>query len=97
MCKELSKASEVVGKLVASEELETMEILPEIPVAYPHTNAELQGNLLQYYERKFEQIPEDQKLSELCCDAGLLKIVEKGQLFITLDEEEGPDQMKNLC
>ena len=59
------------------------------------TDAELQRNLLQDYERKFEQLPEDQKLSELCSDAGL-KIVEKGQFFITL-EEEGPDEMKNLC
>ena len=35
-------------------------------------------------------------LSKLCSDAGL-KIVEKGQIFITPDEEEGPDEMKNLC
>ena len=34
--------------------------------------------------------------SKLCCDAGL-KIVEKRQFFITLDEEEGPNEMKNLC
>ena len=56
----------------------------------------MQGNLLQDYEHKFEQLPEDQKLSKLCCDAGL-KIVERGQLFITLDEEEGPDKMKKSC
>ena len=75
--------------------LETVEIPSELPIADPHTDAELQGNLLQDYERKFEQLPEDQKLSKLCCDAGL-KIVEKGQFFITLDEE-GPNEMKNLC
>ena len=72
-----------------------MEIPTELPIADPHTNAELQGNLLQDYERKFKQLPEDQKLSKLCCDAGL-KIVEKGQFFIILDEEEGPNEMKNL-
>ena len=66
-----------------------MGIPTEIPIADPHTNAELQGNLLQDYEQKFEQLPEDQKLSKLCCDPGL-KLVEKGQFFITLDEEEGP-------
>ena len=53
------------------------------------------GNLLRDYEHKFEQLAEDQKLSKLCSDAGL-KIVEKGQFFITLGEE-GPDEMKNLC
>ena len=54
------------------------------------------GNLLQDYEHKFEQLPEDQKLSKLCCDARL-KVVEKGQFFTTLYEKEGPDEMKNLC
>ena len=68
----------------------------EIPVADPHTDVEQQGNLLQEYERKFEQLLEDQKLSKLCCDAGL-KIVEKGQFFVTLEEAEGPNEMKNLC
>ena len=73
-----------------------MENPTELPFADPHTDAELQGNLLQDYERKFEQLSEDQKLSKLCSDSGL-KIVEKGQFFITLDEEEGPNEMKNLC
>ena len=93
--KELSDDSEDAGKLAADEDLESLEIPTEFPIHDPHTNAELQGNLLQDYEYKFE-LPEDQKLSKLCCDAGL-KIVERGQLFITLDEEEGPDKMKNSC
>ena len=37
----------------------------------------LEGNLLQDYEHNVEQLPEDQKLSKLCSDAGL-KIVAKG-------------------
>ena len=40
-----------------------MEIPTELPIADPHTNAELQGSLLKDYEHKFEQLPEDQKLS----------------------------------
>ena len=72
-----------------------MEIPTGLRIADPHTNTELQGILLEDYERKFEQLPEDQKLSKLYCDAGL-KIVQEGQFFITLDEE-GPDEMKNLC
>ena len=63
-------------KPAANEDLESMETPTELPIADPHTNAELQGNLLQDYEHKFEQLPEDQKLSNLCCDSGL-KIVEK--------------------
>ena len=96
MCRELSKDSEVVGKPAANEDLESMEIPTELPIADPHTNVELQGNLLRDYEHKFEHLPEDQKLSKLCSDAGL-KLVETGQFFITLDEKEGPDEMKNLC
>ena len=91
LCKELSKDSEVAGKLAANEDLESMEIPTERPIADPHTNAELQGNLLRDFEHKFEQLPEVQKLSKLFCDA-VLKIVEKGQFFIAF-QEEGPDVM----
>ena len=84
LCKELSNDSEVAGKLAAHEDLEPMEIKRELATDDPHTNARLEGNLLRDYEYKFEQLPEDQKLSKLCCDDGL-KIVEKGQFFITLD------------
>ena len=93
LCKELSDDPEVAGKPAGNEDSETMDFPTELPIADPHTNAESQGNLLQDCEHKFEQLPEDQKLSELCCDAGL-KIVERGQLFITL---EGPDEMKSSC
>ena len=93
-CKELSNDSEVAGKLAANEELESMDTPTELAIGDPYTNAELQGNLLQDYEHNFEQLPEDQKLSKLCSDA-CLKIVEKRQFFITL-EEEGPGEMKKL-
>ena len=70
LCRDLSKDSRASGKLDANEHLETMEIPIELLVADPHTDAELQGNLLQDYERK---------------------------VFITHDEEEGPNEMKNMC
>ena len=52
-------------------------------------------NLVQDYERRFEQLSDDQKLSKLCSDA-CLRIVEKEQYFFTLDTEEG-DKMQHLC
>ena len=73
-----------------------MEILPEFPGADCHSNVALQWNLLQDYEHKFEQLLEYQKLSKLCYDVSL-KIVERGQFFITFAEEEGSDHMQNLC
>ena len=68
--------AEVANEPSPNEDLESMEIPSDLPIADPHTNAELQGNLLQEYEHKFEQLSEDQKLSKLCSDAGL-KIFEK--------------------
>ena len=41
-------------------------------------------------------LSDDQKLSKLRFDAGL-KSVEIGTFFITLDAEEGPDEMNNFC
>ena len=58
-------------------------------------NAQEGRNLVQEYERKFEQLSEDQKLSKLCSDAGL-KLVETRQYFYTLDTEEG-QQMQHSC
>ena len=84
---ELPKHSGASGKPDANEYLETMEIPAELPSADPHTDGELEGNFLQYYERKIEQLSDDQKLPKLCSDAGW-KIVENGEEFITLDAEE---------
>ena len=50
---------------------------------------------MKEYERNFEQLSEDQKLSKLSSDAGL-KLVEKRQYFYTLDTEEG-QEMQHLC
>ena len=73
-CEESSDDSEVAVKPAANEDSESVEIPTELPVTDLHINAESQGNLLQDCEHKFEHLPEDLKLSKLCCDAGL-KIV----------------------
>ena len=58
-----------------------------IPTEIPNANAIsqsltslAQGDLLQEYERKFAELPDDQKLSKLCSDAGFLKEIVKRQL-----------------
>ena len=51
------------------------------------TNAEVQGNLLREHEQKFAELPEQQKLTKLCSSAGFSKNIEKGQFFITFDDE----------
>ena len=48
---------------------------------------------MQDYERKFEQLSDDHKLSKLCFDAGL-KIVERGQFLLILSEGQ---KLSKLC
>ena len=71
------------------------QFLPTSLLQKNSTNAQQRWNQVQEYERKFEQMKEDQKLSKLCSDTGL-KLVEKGQYFHTLDTEEG-QQMQYVC
>ena len=63
-------------------------------ITFHHVHSK-RRNLVQEYDRKFDQLSEDQTLSKLCSDAGL-KLVERGQYFYTLETEEG-QQMQHLC
>ena len=60
------------GKLVASGQLDKQEILTQPLLAELQANEERQGNLLQENEQRFEKLSEDQKLSKLCSEAGLI-------------------------
>ena len=65
-----------------------MVIPTEIPTANPfsQTDAEVQRNLLNEHEKKFAELPEQEKLNKLCSNAGFSKNIEKVQLFITHDD-----------
>ena len=88
LCEELA-----AGKPAEKENSEPMVIPTEFPTAnrISQTGAEVQRRLLREYEQKFAELLQ-QKLSKLCSNAG----VDKGQFFITLDEE-GLDEMKTSC
>ena len=73
-----------------------MDILTVFSNPDHHADGEQQDNLLLEYERKFEHLSNDQKLSKLCLDAGL-KSVDIEQNFLRLDDEQGPGEMKKLC
>ena len=70
----------------------------EFPTASPicQTDAEVQGNLLRQFDQKFEELPEQQKVSKLWSNAGFSKNIDKGQFFITLCEES-LDNFKTSC
>ena len=88
LCNELPKDLGAPGKLAAPDHLETMEIPTHPSAEETPTNAQQRRNQVQEYKRKFDQVSEDQKVSEPCSDAGL-RLVEKGQYFYTLDTEDG--------
>ena len=75
-----------------------MVIPPEFPTARPisQTDAEVQRKLLREYDRKFAELPEQQKLTKLCSNDGFSENIDKGHFLITLAEER-PDDMKRSC
>ena len=79
----------------ALDHLEKMENPTDLSMTETPTNAQQRRNLVQQYERRFEQLSEDQQLSKLCSNAGL-KLVEIGQYFYILDTEEG-QEMQHSC
>ena len=93
-CDEVPKRIRAPMKPAATEHLEKVEIPTVLFKAEHSTNAQQWRNLRQECERKFEQLPEDQKLTKLCSDAGL-KLVEREQYFYTFETEEG-QQMQQL-
>ena len=76
LCNESTKDLTTPGKPAATDHLEKMEVPTNLSVAENSTNAQQRRNLVQEYERKFEQLSEDQKLSKLCSDTDM-KLVEK--------------------
>ena len=95
LCNELPKGLRAPGKPAAPNHLEKIDIPTDLSIAENSTGAQQRRNLVQEYKRKFEQLPEDQTLSQLCSDAGL-KLVAQGQCFYTLFTEEG-QQMQHWC
>ena len=66
MCRDVSKDIMASGKPeahAALDPVETMEIPTEHPTADPRADEQRRRNLLQEYEQQFEQLSDDQKLS----------------------------------
>ena len=87
MIQELPEDQVAPWRPVASDQME-QEILTQPPIAEVQANDQRQGNPVQDYERRFEKLPEDQKLSKLCSEA-CLNLVEVGQLFCALPSPIG--------
>ena len=98
LCGELARDSKGTGRPGAPEDLESLVIPTEFPSAnqVPQTDAKVQGNLLCEHEQKFADLPEQEKLTKLCSNAGFSKNIEKGQFFITLDDDT-LDKLMGSC
>ena len=75
LCQELARESAGAGKPAANENLESMVIPKEFLTANPisQTVAEVQRKLLREYEHKITELPELQKLTKLCSNAGFFQ------------------------
>ena len=82
----------------APEDLESLVIPTGFPTAnqIPQNDADVQGNLLCEYEQKFADHPGQEKLTKLCSNAAFLKNIEKGQFFITFDDDT-LDKLMGSC
>ena len=98
LCGEVARDSRGTGKPAANENLESMVIPTEFLTAnlISQTDAEAQGNVLREYEQNFAELPEQQKLTKLSSDAGFSKNIERGQIFITHDDD-ALDDLKGSC
>ena len=98
LCRKLARNSRGLGTPAANENLESMVTPTEFPIANPicEIDAGVSRNLLREYEQKFVELPEPQKLTKLCSNAACSKNIEKGQFFITLDDD-APDEIKGSC
>ena len=94
LIKKLPVDQRAPAKPVALDQME-QDIITQPSFAEMQADDERQGNLLQDYERRFEKLPEDQKLSKLCSEAGL-NLVEIGQVFHALSFPNGVKN-QSLC
>ena len=94
MIEELPVDQRAPGKPVALDQME-QAILTQLSVTEVQASEERQGNLLQNYERRFEKLPQDRKLSKSCSEAGL-RFVEVGQFFYALPSRRGKEN-QSLC
>ena len=78
LCGELARDSRGMEKLATNENLKSIVIPTEFPIANPisQTHTEVQGNMLREYEQIFAELPEHEKLTKLCSNTCFLTNIE---------------------
>ena len=84
MCEEYETLHDRSGRpVVMGQSIVLSAIKTEVPL--DSDDPANQNFLLQQYEERIEKLSQQEKLSKLCMDAGLLSVVENGQYFMTKD------------
>ena len=96
LCNELPKDLRAPGQPAAPDHLEKIDISTDLSISENSTNAQQRRNLVQEYQRKIEQLSEDFRNNPNYVLMRVLKLVERGQYFFSLDTEEG-QEMQHLC
>ena len=94
MCREVSKDTMASGKSEVHDPLGTMEIPSEHATADPRTNEQLRETCCKTLSAKFEQLSDDQKLSQTVLQRWI-ETAERGQYLITLGAG-GPSEMVHI-
>ena len=71
----------VMGQSIVLSEIKTEVLLKNDDPAY-------QNFVLQQYEERNERLPQTDRVSKFCMDAGFISVVEVGQYFMTKDTGE---------
>ena len=71
----------VMGQSIVLSEIKTEVLLKNDDPAY-------QNFVLQQYEERNERLPQTDRVSKFCMDAGFFSVVEVGQYFMTKDTGE---------
>ena len=92
------EAPKVLVRQGATVNMESMVIPTVFCTSNPisQTDIEVQGNFLREYEEKFADNFDQEELTKRCPNAGFSKNIEKGQFFITFDDE-ALDEMTGSC
>ena len=90
LCEKYKACHARTGRLLLAEQSDPL-FEPKSSMMKTHTSSTddfAQGDLLQKYQERVERLSQQNRVIEICADAGILTTVEVGQCFMTKDTAE---------
>ena len=90
VCEEYSACQTRTGRLVVTEQSDPLFAPTDSLIMTPTSSIEIlaQEHLLQKHKERVEKLPQPDRLTKICIDAGFLTAVEVGQYFMTKQTDE---------